>query len=589
MKLVIREYLSMLKESGEIDALLPDLLLMMGIDLLSRPAVGSRQFGVDIPAVGLDPKDNKQKLFLFTVKEGDITRSSWDTGKNAVRPSLNEILDSYLRNRIRPEHEALPKKIILATGGEIKQDVEPDWINFTHRNTGTDPKYGEIEFEFWGGDQLALLIERYFLDEYLFPESAQKHLRKTIALADQNEDEPRFFYELIEETLFKKDLPKEKSNSAVRERQKALCQFNLSLNIVFHWCQEADNLRPALLCAERAILRTWDWMRQNELFDCKKTAKKFDQLFLTYLKVTEAYATKLKPHCFVRDGLFGYGADELEYPLRTFEVIGILGTLGIALNNLFAITTDEQQRETYQGQMQAVAQMLAALIENNPSALTPRYDNHAIDIALGLLTLSVAGYRNQAAYWLIELSHSIVLAYRIGKYFPIASDSYDDLVAMEVGQAPPKEELMHASTLLPMLAGWYAVLNLANDYRAFQEAVARTFTSTNLQLWFPDKDTDNYLYSTNAGYASGFNFHPFRLPQTLDELKTYIIRIHEKYQTYTDLSCLRWQLPVIALIASRHFRTPIIPAYWQGNVCNPQQNDHDISTDGAEKKQLPPD
>ncbi|MBG1268715.1 hypothetical protein [Nostoc sp. WHI] len=125
---------------------------------------------------------------------------------------------------------------------------------------------------------------------------------------------------------------------------------------------------------------------------------------------------------------------------------------------------------------------------------------------------------------------------------------------------------------MPMLAGWYAVLNLANDYRAFQEAVARTFTSTNLQLWFPDKDTDNYLYSTNAGYASGFNFHPFRLPQTLDELKTYIIRIHEKYQTYTDLSCLRWQLPVIALIASRHFRTPIIPAYWQANVCDPQQN-----------------
>ncbi len=186
MKLLIREYLSMLKESGEIDALLPDLLLMMGIDLLSRPAVGSRQFGVDIPAVGVDPKDNKQKLFLLTVKEGDITRSSWDTGKNAVRPSLNEILDSYLRNRVRPEHEALPKKIILATGGEIKQDVEPDWVNFTHRNTATDPKYGEIEFEFWGGDQLALLIERYFLDEYLFPESAQKHLRKTIALADQN-------------------------------------------------------------------------------------------------------------------------------------------------------------------------------------------------------------------------------------------------------------------------------------------------------------------------------------------------------------------------------------------------------------------
>ncbi|GAB1539186.1 hypothetical protein NUACC21_18510 [Scytonema sp. NUACC21] len=434
MKLVIREYLSMLKESKEIDALLPDLLLMMGIDLLSRPAGGPRQFGVDIPAVGIDPKDNKQKLFLFTVKEGDISRTDWDAGKNAVRPSLNEILDSYLRNRVRPEHEALPKKIILATGGELKQDVEPDWVNFVHRYTGIDPKYGEIEFDFWGGDRLTLLIEQYFLDEYLFPESTQKHLRKTIALADQNEDEPRFFYALIEETLFKRDLPSEKNKSAERKRQKALCLLNLSLNIVFHWCQEADNLRPALLCAERAILRTWDWMRQNELFDCKTTSGKFTQLFLTYLKVTGAYAIKLQQHCFVRDGLFGYGADELEYPLRTFEVIGILGALGIAFENLSAFTRDEQLREEYSGQMQAIAQMLAGLIKNNPPAFTPRYDGHAIDIALGLLTLNAAGYINEAANWVKELSYHIVNAYHFGKYFPITSDSYNDLVAMEVGQ-----------------------------------------------------------------------------------------------------------------------------------------------------------
>jgi hypothetical protein len=214
--------------------------------------------------------------------------------------------------------------------------------------------------------------------------------------------------------------------------------------------------------------------------------------------------------------------------------------------------------------------MLAALIENNPSALTPRYDSHAIDIAVGLFTLSVAGYINQAASWLIELSHSIVFAYQIGKYFPIASDSYDDLVAMEVGQAPSKEKLMHASTLLPILAGWYAVLNIAGYYEAFQKAVTQIFTNTNLQLWFPDQDTDNYLYSINAGYASGFNFHPFQLPQTLDELKTYIIRLREKYQTYTDISCIKLGLPIIALIASRHFRTPIIPAYWQDQVRDSQ-------------------
>ncbi len=565
MKLVIREYLSMLKESGELDALLPDLLLSMGITPLSKAQIGVRQDGVDVAGVGPDLEDNNiDKLFLFTIKQGDFSRKIWDDGSlQAIRPSLNEILDVYIPGQINEEHKALPKKVVVCCGGDLKQDVKQNWNGYTSKHT----KLGDLEFDLWDGNKLTVLLERFLLDEYLFPQSIQKHLRKTIALADQNEDEPRYFYALIEETLFKRDLPSEKNKSAERKRQKALCLLNLSLNIVFHWCQEADNLRPALLCAERAILRTWDWMRQNELFDCKTTSKKFTQLFLTYLKVTGTYAIKLKQHCFVRDGLFGYGADEVEYPLRTFEVIGILGALGMAFGNLSAITCDEQLRKRYTGQMQASAQMLATLINNNPPAFTPRYDSHAIDIALGLITLTAAGYINEAADWLKELSYRIVFSYRIGKYFPVTSDSYDDLVAMELGQAPPKEELMHASTLLPMLAAWYAVLNLADDYKAFQEAVRKTFNKTSLQLWFPDEDTDNHLYSTNAGYAGGFTFEPFQLSKNLDDLKTYITRLCEKHQAFNNLSCITRRWFVLGLIANRHFRTPTIPAYWQQYIC----------------------
>jgi hypothetical protein len=577
MKLVIREYLCMLKESGEIDVLLPDLLLAMGIDLLSRPASGSRQFGVDIPAVGIDPKDNKQKLFLLTVKKGDINRNSWHRDKNAVRPSLDEILDSYLRNRVRPEHKALPKKIILATGGELKQDVEPDWVNYVHRYARPDPEYGEIEFDFWGADQLTLLIEQYLLDEYLFPESAQKHLRKTIALADQNEDEPRYFYQLIEEILFQGNLPKDKSKSAERKRQKALCLLDLSLNIVFYWCKEADNLKPALLCAERTVLLTWDWMRQNELFNCKTTNEKFYHLLSTYLKVTRAYANKLKAHCFVRNSLFGYGADELEYPLRTFEVIGILGTSGMLFANLYSIVDNEELCESYLSEMQAVAQMLEALITNNPSAFIPLYDFHSIDIGLGLLTLFNSGYVDAAANWVTQLGYRIFLAYKNGKYFPITSDRYDDLIAIEVGNAPPKEKLMEVSTLLPTLAGWFAVLNLADEYKPFQEAITTTFAKTNFLLWFPDEETDKYLYKTNAGYESGTTLSSIQLPKTLDDFKTFIFRLHEKQEeVFSNLSCVNGGWFVLGLIASRHFRTPIIPGYWQNYVCEQDINEEQI-------------
>lgn len=80
MRLVIREYLRMLKESGELDEFLPELLLKMGFILTSKAQKGVRQGGVDIAAVGKDIT-GQDTLLLLVVKCGNITRSNWDNGK----------------------------------------------------------------------------------------------------------------------------------------------------------------------------------------------------------------------------------------------------------------------------------------------------------------------------------------------------------------------------------------------------------------------------------------------------------------------------------------------------------------------------
>ncbi|MBQ9283401.1 MAG: hypothetical protein IJ207_14580 [Treponema sp.] len=74
MKLAIKQYLSSLKESKELDAILPDLLLAMGITTTSKPQSGNRQYGVDIEATGVDPADKKRKVFLFVLKQGNLGR-----------------------------------------------------------------------------------------------------------------------------------------------------------------------------------------------------------------------------------------------------------------------------------------------------------------------------------------------------------------------------------------------------------------------------------------------------------------------------------------------------------------------------------
>lgn len=573
MKLVIREYLSMLKESGELDALLPDLLLSMDIVPVSKAQVGVRQHGVDVAAVGPDPMEGgRRTLFLFTVKQGDFDRASWDAPRDvqAVRPSLNEIRDVYLQKRISESHRHLPKKIILCCGGDMKQNVKDNWEGYVADKT----ENGTLEYAFWGGDRLALLIEKHMLDENLFPESARKQIRKTISLVDENERPPHHFYNLARETLFNRDLPTGGGQSAIRKRQRAFRLLNLSINIVFQWCQEADNLRPGLLCAERVLLTAWDWMRESDLFECDATNTEFSRLFQTYFLVGKAFAVKLAPHCFVRDSLMGQDFLETEYFIRAFEVIGILGLVCLShqflaqLASYGTISGHEEKdlalKEKFEQEASEIGNALAHFIGNNPAAVTPCYDEHAIEISIGLLALIETDHKHDGAVWCERLARRVPLAYEaLGRYFPIDTDSYEDLVALEVGNAPPKEDLIKMSTLLPILAHWHAALDLPESYRTFALNVSHVFSETHLQLWYPGEATDEYLYRSNAGWQSGISLSPIRLPKGMSELKEQIHRLRDARQEHEKLSCIRWGLPILSLVASRHYRTPVIPIFWQ--------------------------
>lgn len=566
MKLVIREYLSMLKESGELDVLLPDLILSMNLEPLSRPQIGTRQFGVDLPAVGIDPDDKVEKLFLFTIKCNDISRNDWDTGKNAIRPSLNEILDSYLRNLIRPKHENLPKKIVLVTGGEMKEEVSQDWISFTDRNGGMDDKYGEIEFDFWSGNKLSILIEDYLLDEYLFPESAQKKIRKTIALADQNEKQPIYFYSFLNNLLFKSKLPFDKKLSAIKKRQRALRLLNLSLNIIFYWCREADNLKPALYSAERAMLNTWGFIEKGALFKCNKTFNEFKKIFETYLNIGKEYAEKMEPYCKTRDGLYGFGADRFEYPLRCMEVLGILGSVSLAFTFYATLINNEEKINEYLDIGENITGLILSLFDSNNGALTPLYDEHSIDISLAFMSLLTVDEKERASECLNQISTRICVGCNIGINFPISTDSFNDLLSWNYNGEPSKEELIKFSTLIPMLCEFYVFLSSNEDYSNFLKGITENFNDTHFQHWYPDDETEKYLYQDNAGYKSGINFSRQELPKDITDLKEEMIQLSKERSEFYNLSFIKENWPMIGLIASRHFRTPVMPQYWQQSI-----------------------
>lgn len=143
MKLLFRQYLASLRERDELDVILPDLLSELGYTVYSRPKRGTAQAGVDVAAVGKDD-DGERKVFLFSVKQGDLTRQDWDGTPQALRSSLNQILDTYITTKIPKRYQALKVVICLVVGGDIQEQVRSDVTQFIKR-CSTD----KISFDEW--------------------------------------------------------------------------------------------------------------------------------------------------------------------------------------------------------------------------------------------------------------------------------------------------------------------------------------------------------------------------------------------------------------------------------------------------------
>ena len=190
MKLLIREYLAGLKERGELDAILPDMLSEIGFTVTSRPSIGTRQHGVDMAAVGVDA-DNVKKLFLFSIKAGDLTRGNWDAGPDSLRPSLGEIRDVYIRSCVPPEYDTLPIVICLCVGGDINESVRTNVTGYI-----SDWSNDRIEYQEWNGDRMAGLLLSGVLSEELVPAKTRSLFRKSVAMLDEPEVSWSYFCEL---------------------------------------------------------------------------------------------------------------------------------------------------------------------------------------------------------------------------------------------------------------------------------------------------------------------------------------------------------------------------------------------------------
>ncbi|MEP0367342.1 MAG: hypothetical protein ABJN36_17600 [Cyclobacteriaceae bacterium] len=556
MKLVLKAYIEALKEDNQLDKLLTDLLWSMNLNNLTKIKKG-RQYGVDIAAFGPDPEDNVKKVFLFAVKQGDFTRKNWDVGTNSIRPTLGEILNTYLPTSLNSRYQKYPKKIIVACNGYLDQNVNIDWTQFINQNGVSNL----IEFDFWGLEKIVSYVESYMLSEMLFPESYQILLRKTLSFLDLPDYDLRHFHALVTRVL--------EANIETKVDKRLMRNLKLIplLSSILHkWCIEMDNLKPSIIASERTLLVFYDFIRKRSLFEEKEVLHQFMSMHAFKTQINREYLAKIQHSFYIEDGLAFKIRNHSEYCLMTFEQIGIVATIGLTElfeTQIFMSMSDDTQSGASELCYQAachISQGLGELIVNNPSAYTPKYDEHCIDINLAMILFYNTERYDYAGYWLENLITYLRDAFMFSGFIPLFYTSHDRLIQIELGNE--KAEI-NSSMLITSLAEWCIILKRFDLYTLLHQTIEEYFPEIDLQLWHPEIDTEDHLFTTNAMNETGSTRNTTKMPKKAVEYEMEMAEEPKIFFNEAEMEHNKKGMGHLEYIANRHFRSYVFPNSWR--------------------------
>lgn len=559
MRLLLQEYVGMMKEETELESVVSALVTSMGLDVLSLPQRGVRQNGVDIHAVGVDPSDNQRKNFLFTIKQGNITRTGWDGSNQAVRTSLNQIIDVYAQNNIPASDKNNITKVVLCCGGELRQEIQSDWTGYQNNNASRG-----FQFDLWNGSKLSSLIEEHLLNENIFIEDIKKKMRRTLVVLSDYGYDLSHYKEMLNEFLFNDDWKSLTGSSLEKKAIKALSMIPVCLGMINAYSKEADNSKHPLIASEFTLLRVWDFLQKNKLEKNAKIFSIYSDIFGMYANFGAEFFGKTNPHAQVPDGITIHCRNSITASEVVFEQIGILSSLGLS-QVLWGVAT---QSEANIKNAKVISETLKNVILNNGISGSPCFDEMTVDIALAVLLLYINGESDFIKEWFFKIVQRFSYSYCVkGKGFPVGYDSIDMLVEFEKENGHSKEEMSSTSTLLALIGYWCVILDDKKLYPELVEFIETKLPHCTVQMWFPSKGIKDQLYQDYAGNELGIAEAPIHFPKSIDELRERLLKFID-FSKKSDAFETVWNdsPPALPLIASRHFRTPVIPFFWLNHL-----------------------
>jgi hypothetical protein len=547
LRLLLEDFLGLMREDGELDAFLPLLMVGMGHEVIYRAQKGVRQYGVDITSVG--PGElGEPTLYMWLVKRGDIGRKDWDTGPQSIRQSMEEVADVYLQTHVAPQYLGLPKKLLVVTNGDFDSTLVLNIAAYLK----TWQRTHRCKVETINGSRLAALTEENLLDENVLATEHRKLLRRMLANVGSPElciDTGRMLVDALVEIAARTD------GTAGAQRKRRLMAFRgirTALRVLTVWAEHEENLTAPYHLSEYAVLRFWASFHPDGAVVDADIRQELAELLFQLGEVALKYHLKLREHYRVQNALALAYPDSLLVSGRAFSELGRLSLQGL-LWAFFAVDAQDALAEHY---ARFYIDCVVSLLASHECTQSPPYDHNSVDVHLALLLLMVGRREVNAMNYVAALATRLNFVAGPNRYAPLNA-SFEDALRLRREGGEVDEEFISISTLIPILLVWAAALGLDDAYQGLRKDIAPKMSAATFNLWSSDVGFDAAVADPRKLHGHGVG----EALQVIDENPAELLeRLHKPTPGVQSIEEAPWykaRLTLIPLLAAMHWRMQV--------------------------------
>lgn len=336
--------------------------------------------------------------------------------------------------------------------------------------------------------------------------------------------------------------------------------------MLFAWSRDVGNLESAYICSEYVLLKAWD-ISKSFLQTRGKNTEIINHLIYKLinlqLTVADFYFEKIVvPSANTYLGLSSMVAPScaVDVNLKLFDLLGRLSLRGIWTYNQYCLLINQSESEenlrTFETQYHKICNLIISMIDNNSMLLTPYKDDQATDIMLAIFCLSrCREYHTFIESWLKNLVNLTNISFATNQKYFSNIQEYRKLIAHPINSTQEyREEVTQGSILLPYLSLVASIFNYEELYALIQNLQREFLSHSNIQLYFFNDDSENYLYNNTEMHGSSLS--DVDIQQPAQDLLTDISEECESSNGINDLSAMKSGLYPLVLIACRHYRLP---------------------------------